>query len=199
MSEKWILSFSQKWVVGTNISMFQKNTRHIAHRIWKTSLNKVGILKNALLRKSPLKFMEDIKMKKIYISALPTPIWLWHVWSIHVLILQSSSKSIEQSANFRNILLRKLRFKFLEDIKTKKFISQHCPHQFGCETSEVYTYSSCKSSSKSFEECSIPLVNLAGTAFQKHSFFEFSTQFDPILGPPIPVLQAATKINQKIP
>ncbi len=37
---------------------------------------KVQILKNVLLRKSYLKFFEEIKMKIIYISALPTPIWL---------------------------------------------------------------------------------------------------------------------------
>ncbi len=37
---------------------------------------KVRILKNVLLRKSCLKFLEDIKTKKIHIIALPTPIWL---------------------------------------------------------------------------------------------------------------------------
>ncbi len=37
---------------------------------------KVQSLKNVLLRKSHFKFLEDMKMKKIHISALPTPIWL---------------------------------------------------------------------------------------------------------------------------
>ncbi len=37
---------------------------------------KVRILKNVLWRKSCLKFLEDIKTKRIHISALPTPIWL---------------------------------------------------------------------------------------------------------------------------
>ncbi len=37
---------------------------------------KVRILKNVLLRKSRFKFLEDIKTKKVHISALPTPIWL---------------------------------------------------------------------------------------------------------------------------
>ncbi len=37
---------------------------------------KVWILKNVLLRKSRLKFLEDIKTKKIHILALRTQIWL---------------------------------------------------------------------------------------------------------------------------
>ncbi len=37
---------------------------------------KVWILKNVLLRKSRLKFLEDMKMKIIHISVLLTPIWL---------------------------------------------------------------------------------------------------------------------------
>ncbi len=37
--------------------------------------NKSRILKNVFLRKSGLKFLEDIKTKKIHISARPTLIW----------------------------------------------------------------------------------------------------------------------------
>ncbi len=37
---------------------------------------RVRILKNVLFRKSCLKYLEDIKIKKIHISALPTLIWL---------------------------------------------------------------------------------------------------------------------------
>ncbi len=71
---------------------------------------KVQSLKNVLLRKSLLKFLEDIKTKKIYFSALPTLIWLWDVWSMNVLILQSSSKSVEQNANFKKCTFEKIMF-----------------------------------------------------------------------------------------
>ncbi len=40
----------------------------------------------------------------------------------------------------KNVILRKSPLKFLEDLKRKKFISQHCLYQFGCKTSEVYMY-----------------------------------------------------------
>ncbi len=36
----------------------------------------VQSLKNVFLRKLRLKFLEDIKMKKIHISALHIPVWL---------------------------------------------------------------------------------------------------------------------------
>ncbi len=105
---------------------------------------KMWMLKNVLLRKSRLKFSEDIKTKKIHISALPAPIWMWDVWSTHVLILQSSSKSVEQSANFEKCTSKKITFKFLEDIKMKKIHISPLPTpiwlKFDCETSEVYMY-----------------------------------------------------------
>ncbi len=37
---------------------------------------RVQNLKNVLLRKLLLKFLEDMKLKKIHIPALPAPIWL---------------------------------------------------------------------------------------------------------------------------
>ncbi len=66
-----------------------------------------------LLRKLYLKFLEDIKMKKIHLSAACTnltEIWLWDIWSIHILILQSSLKSVEQSANFEKYTFEKNSF-----------------------------------------------------------------------------------------
>ncbi len=81
---------------------------------------KARILKNVLLRKSRFKFLEDIKMKKIHISALPAPIWLWDVRSIHVRILQSSSESVEQNANFEKIYFEKIMFYVSGGYKDKK-------------------------------------------------------------------------------
>ncbi len=72
--------------------------------------------------------------KNSYLSTVYTNLaemWLWDVWSVHALTLQSSSKSIEQSANFEKCTLRKLRLKFKEDIKKKKFIFRHCLRQSG--------------------------------------------------------------------
>ncbi len=65
---------------------------------------KVQSLQNVLLR-----FLGGYKdLKRGHISALSAPIWLWHVWSIHVLNLQSSLKSVEQSANFEKCTFGKI-------------------------------------------------------------------------------------------
>ncbi len=74
--------------------------------------HKVRILKNVLLRKSCFKFLEDIKTKKkSYLNTAYTylaEIRLWDVWSMHLLILQSSSKFFEQSANFKKCTFKKI-------------------------------------------------------------------------------------------
>ncbi len=79
---------------------------------------KVQSLKNVLLRKSCLKFLDDIKMKKnSYLSTTCinlAEIRLCNILSIHVLILQSLSKSVEQSAN-----LKKCTFEKIGDFLTK--------------------------------------------------------------------------------
>ncbi len=87
---------------------------------------KVRILKNVLLRKLCLKFLEDIK-KNSYLSAVCTnfvEIWLWDIWSIHVLILQSSSKSVEQSMIFRTSIWWPQHFK---NTLFCKFLTQFDP------------------------------------------------------------------------
>ncbi len=85
---------------------------------------KVQIWKNVLLRKSRFKvFRGYTNEKNSYLNtacANFAETWLWNVWGIRVLILLISWKSVEQSANFKNVLLRKSCLKFLEDIKTKK-------------------------------------------------------------------------------
>ncbi len=69
---------------------------------------KVQSLKNVLLRKSSLKLLRGYKDEKIRISVLHAPIWLWDVWKIHVLILQSLLKSVERSANFEKCTFEKI-------------------------------------------------------------------------------------------
>ncbi len=85
------------------------------------------ILKNVLLRKSRLKFLESIKTKKFisqhHVHQL-AEIWLRDVWSIHILILQSSSKSVKRSAIFHSSIWRPLHFK---NILFCEFLTQFDP------------------------------------------------------------------------
>ncbi len=50
------------------------NDKFPSRKVHQNLLKRVQILNNVLLRKSRLKFLEDINMKKIHIAALPTPI-----------------------------------------------------------------------------------------------------------------------------
>ncbi len=112
-------------------------------------------------------------------------ILLLDVWSIHVLILQSSSKSVEQSANFEKCTctLRKLHFKFLEDIKMEKNSYLSTTYTNLAERRLKYT---CTNPAKFIEicwtECDILLNNLAATAFQKYYFMLISDPIWPDFG-----------------
>ncbi len=84
---------------------------------------KVWILKNILLRKQHFKFLKDIKMKKIRISPVPSPIWLKLAARClkytYILILQRSSKSVKQSANFEKCSFKKIEFQVFGRYKDK--------------------------------------------------------------------------------
>ncbi len=105
MSKKWILSFPQNWVVGNHINMFQKNTRHITRQNLKNEHTKREFWKCTYEKIVFKLFGAHKDEKNSYFSAAYTnlaEIRLWDIRRIHVLILQSSSKSVEQSVVFRS-------------------------------------------------------------------------------------------------
>ncbi len=149
---------------------------------------KVWISKNVLLRKSGLKFLEDIKTKKIHISTLSKPIWMkfdWDVWSIHVLILQSSSKCVEQSANFEKCTFEKITFKVFGGHKDAKNSILALPTpiwlKFGCEMKYVYVLI-LQSSSKYTEQSTMFHSSIWRLQHFKNILCEFLTQFDWVQG-----------------
>ncbi len=82
--------------------------------------------------------------------------------------------------------------------RQKKFISQHCLHQFGWNLAVRRPKYICTNPAKFIKifwtECAIPLVSLMATTFQKHSLLQI---FDRILEVLINFLRAAVKINNK--
>ncbi len=185
MLEKWILSFPQNWVVGTCINMIQKNTRHKCLTEPQKRAYKVRILKNVLLRKLCL-FGVSEDEKNWYLSTAYTnlaEISPWDVWSVHALILQSSSKSVEQSANFKECTFEKITFEVFRGYKDKKFILQHCLHQLA-EISlwDVWNIHVLilQSSSKSVEHSVIFRSSIWWPQRFKNLLWLFLTQFNPI-------------------
>ncbi len=165
-------------------------------------------LKNVLLRKSCLQFLGGFKEEKnSYHSTAYTnlaEILLWNVWSIYVLILLSSSKSDEQSANFEKCTLRKSsRFNFLEDIKKKKIRISALPSPIDWNLAVrhlKYNTLILQKSSKSVEYSVIFHLSIWWSQhFKNIPFYEFLTQFDSILRPSIVIafLRAVTEINNK--
>ncbi len=79
-SEKWILRFPQNWIQGI-----------LLDRTWKTDIWRANFEKCTFEKITFQVFGGYKKGKKSYLSTAYfnlAEIWLWDVWSIHVLILQ---------------------------------------------------------------------------------------------------------------
>ncbi len=113
-------------------------------------------------------------------------IWLWNVWSIHVLILQSSSTSVEHSANFEKCTYEKIAFKVFGGYKDKKNHISPLPIPVGWNLAVGCLKYTCINLAKFIKicwtECNIPPINLAAAAFQKHSFLQIFYPIQPNFG-----------------